>query len=78
MSSNSNLNQLHDRLAAYLLAELEASHEEPLAASFLREVREFLKDNHITADTLPAGQATDALDELLKSSKLPFPTLQPQ
>ena len=67
---NGLLVALHRKLTASLLALLKEEHPSP---AHLREVREFLKDNHITAAELDSKprEMFDILGEI-EAEELPF------
>lgn len=55
MATSKKLSDLHDRLAEVLLDAVEGAEDEngnpvPPTAGMLSVARQFLKDNHITAD----------------------------
>jgi len=54
-----NLRSLHDALASYFTAALEAGRDKrDVPAALVKEIRQFLVDNNITTD---ASGATDDL-----------------
>lgn len=66
------LNQLHGSLAAHLLDQIKSAQGagEPLPASLVKEIREFLKDNGVESLPQPGSPVGRLLDE---AKSLPFP-----
>jgi len=63
--------QIHSELANTMLAKLkaiQADTDEPIPASFIKEIREFLKDNSINLDA--EAHSSKPLQEIAKI--LPF------